>query len=171
MYKIVENKSKEKISPIYKITFNYMIGDGEGDIEKTCEFSKDVFENNELLQEIIHTLDKFSSVKIPGFWAVGFDGECRHLKSLAKHKIMSEREIEIIASVQYGAGGWTYEEALSEGLSDICPLITKNDYEEYSQYFDYEITGGNEYSYFCFTGINVTYIDEDNITHEVQYYE
>ena len=137
MYKIVKNKSKN--DPFYRITFEYSIGDAEGYSNESIEFDKKEFEDNLVLQEVLHTLQKFITLEFKGHRGCMFDPD--YLK-LAKPQ-MTPREIEILEA--------NFDE---EGNEDLI-------------YFSDCIKNECEYAFFFIDRILVEYIDENNKKHEV----
>lgn len=174
MYKIVEKEKKvKKVTPYYLVTFNYMIGDGDADTNVKSEFDEDEFD--EVIQKSVHVLEEFSRVdfrKYGRYFSNNLDLE--HLKIILENKLMSEEERDILSVIILSQGNGEYEDLDALwGEDDIPPTLTREVFEKYKKYAqiwdDFNLREEGDLGYYSLEGVEVKYIDEKGVKHEVNW--
>ena len=174
MYKIVEKEKKvKKVTPHYLVTFNYMIGDGDADTKEESEFYEDEFD--EVIQKSVHVLEEFSKIdfrKYSKYFSNYLDLE--HLNIILENKLMSEEERDILSVIILSQGNGEYEDLDAIwGEDDIPPTLTREVFEKYKKYSqiwcDFNLRDEGDLGYYSLEGIEVVYVDEKGVKHEVSW--
>ena len=108
--------------------------------EETIEFDESEF--TEDVQKHLRALEKFSQLKIDGHWGVSFDDE--HLDKAINQNLLTDEEVKILCS-EFDKG-WQNDDAY---------------------YFEDVVLKYCEYSFYTIQGIDIVYVDENNVKHEV----
>lgn len=149
MIKIVQNKEKtEKVNdPYYCLTYNYMIGDADGNTTEECQVSL----KNPFLERYVTLLNKLEPTK--GHWGIVFDGESILDDFLTEGQI-NDDDYHFLSRLMF-------EDSESE-----YPISPEN--EEYANEFYEGVRGDTEYSFLVFEGVDITYIDEYGVEHNTE---
>ena len=143
MIKIKEKKNKKKVTPHYKLVFNYMIGDADGD---TTEEVDNILLDDPNIEKLVTCLRKLKPLK--GTWGVQLD-----FNDLAKHfeeKQINKEEYEFLRKLLF---------------TDEDDFI--DDEDEFSIFTD-AVRSETEYSFLVFQGVDLYYIDENGTKHETE---
>lgn len=140
MIKIVKKEipTTKQNEPYYRLVYNYMIGDADGDTEYEVEVSVD----NPYLERyftLINQLDEY-----PGVWGVVFDG----IEHLGKHW-----DAEQITEDDYGF-------LLRMMYEEDSEFEVPAENEAFAGEFRYGVRGETEYSFLVFQGCDLYYVDE-----------
>ena len=115
----------EKVEPTYILTLYYMIGDADGDTEKSIEFK----ELDEPLIKLIRVLTKLDGYSPNGHWGFIFDDH--HLKHALSDGIITEEEAKFL--------DWRESKDWDDFLSEII-MDTYCDEREFLVYQGFDIT-------------------------------
>lgn len=174
MYKIVEKEKKvkkvKKVTPYYLVTFSYMIGDGDADTNEESEFYEDEFD--EVIQNAVHVLEEFSKIdmrKYSKYFSNYLDLE--HLKIILENKLMSEEERNILSMIILSRGNGEYEDLDAIWSEDDIPsTMTREVFEKYNNLWDdFNLIEEGDLGYYSLQGVNVEYVDENGVKHEVDW--
>lgn len=132
-----EKKGKGNKTPYYKLVFNYMIGDANGNTKYDVEVSKD----NPYLERFVTLVNKLKPEK--GHWGVGLDNDC--IESNVKQKNITRDDADFLIMLMH-EGGW------DENVPD------END--DYAFEFFEGVRSETEYSFLVFECCDLYYIDE-----------
>jgi len=143
MIKLKKSKketSKKKTIPYYKLVFNYMIGDADGQTNKICKIATD----HPYVERFVKLLNSVKPVK--GTWGIILNKET--LDKFLKEKQISKDDHKFLKNLMFEE----YEE--------------DNEYKCYD-FYDC-IQSDTEYSFLVFEGIDLYYYDEKGIKHETE---
>lgn len=171
MYKVVEKEKKvKKVTPHYSVTFSYMIGDGDGNKEMNSTFHEDEFD--EVIQKAIHVLEEFSNIDLKKYGR-HFSCLCpEYLEIILKNGLMSEEERNILSAIIIGREGDDYDD-LDTCWGDCKPsTLTREVFEKYNNLWDdLNLLEDGDLGYYFLQGVNVEYVDENGVKHEVNWVE
>lgn len=141
MIKILPNvKPTKPQEPYYNLTYNYMIGDADGETteESTCSI------NNPYVERYVTLLNKLTPPK--GHWGIIL--ERSRLKDHFEQGQLTQEEYDFLKCTMFNDNsGSTFNP--SEG-----------DLDEYLYDFCEGVRGDAEYSFLVFEGITLEYVDE-----------
>lgn len=167
MYKIVEKEKKvRKVIPHYSVTFSYMIGDGDADTDKESTFYEDEFD--EVIQNAIHVLEEFLNTDIRKYSRYYSHLLCLdQLEVILKNELMSEEERNILSAIILGREGDDYDD-LDEYWDHVPSTLTREVFEKYAHIWeDLYLMEEGDLGYYSLQGIEVVYVDENGVKHEV----
>jgi len=169
MYKVVEKE--KKVIPHYLVTLSYMIGDADEFIEKESTFYEDEFD--EVIQKSIHVLDEFSKIDIGRYSNYYSRRLCLdHLEIILKNDLMSEEDRDILSMIILSRGD-DYDDLDAYWGDDLPSTLTKEVFEKYKKYTqtwdDLELCEENDLGYYSLQDVNVEYVDENGVKHEVNW--
>lgn len=142
MIVIKQKKSrKRKLTPYYKLVFNYMIGDADGYTTEEVEVNKD----NPHIERFCKLLNKLKPTK--GTWGIALDENC--LDDMLKEKQLNQDNYDF----------------LYKTLFNNCSA----DEEEYMGSFYKGVRLETEYSFLVFEGVDLFYIDENGQQFETEF--
>lgn len=142
-----KKKTKKKQEPYYRLVFNYMIGDANGDTTEETETSID----NPYLERFVKLLNGLEPLK--GHWGVML--EDYRLQRHVKEGHITQEDYEFLAPMMF----YDWEEE-----NDI-----EADYDDGHKYgFMDCIRAEAEYSFLVFQGIDLFYYDENGVEHETK---
>ncbi len=145
-----ENKAQEnKSTPYYELSYNYMIGDGDGNTSKIVKVSKD----NPYLERYVKLLNSLKPTK--GNWGVILKDD-RLYKCFAEGQI-TEDDYNFLSVLMFE------EPDIDE--EDIKKL---NLDEKYRYQFSNGVEFETEYSFLVFKGIKLIYVDEYNVRYNAE---
>jgi hypothetical protein len=133
-----EAKTKGGKTPYYILTYNYMIGDANGNTTETVKVSVD----NPFLERYVTLLNGLQPTKWK--WGVMLE-ENRLLKHFNEGQI-SEDDHNFLSKLMFEESEVEFE-------------ISEDD-ESYSMEFMRGVRGMNEYSFLIFEGLDLHYVDE-----------
>lgn len=142
MIEIIPNKPKTKkvSNPYYHLTYNYMIGDANGDTEEETETSID----NPYIERYVKLLNSLEPTK--GTWGLILDQS--NIAQCLKEKQITEDDFKFLSAIMF-------EEEYDEFKTD-------QDWDFAHDLGD-GVRGETEYSFLVFQGINLEYYDEYGI--------
>lgn len=169
MYKVVEKKKRvKKVTPHYSVTFSYMIGDGDGDKDVKSVFYEDKFD--EVIQKAVHVLEEFSNIDLREYGRDCFNClSLENLEVILKNELMSEEERNILSAIILGREGDDYDD-LDTYWGDYIPFttLTREVFEKYNNLWDnFNLREEGDLGYYFLQGVNVEYVDENGVKHEV----
>ena len=162
----IKTKTKKKAKPYYKLTFDYMIGDANGNTSESMKIMESDTEGLKLVEKFVPLMNKLNATK--GTWGIVLDGFGEFLSEGQ----ITEEEWEFLSKVSdeyywteeylpelYSEKGHSEEEI--EELLDDC--MSK---DESIGYFSDVVKGDTEYSFLVFQGAELTYYDETGSKHK-----
>lgn len=171
MYKVVEKKRANKVIPHYLVTLSYMIGDADEFIDKESTFYDDEFD--EVIQNAVHVLGEFSKIDMRKYSSYYSHRLCfSHLEVILKNDLMSEEERNILSMIILSRGD-DYDDLDAYWGDDIPSTLTREVFEKYKKYAqvwdDLELCEESDLGYYFLQGVNVEYVDENGVKHEVNW--
>lgn len=175
MYKVVDKKkAAKKVIPHYSVTFSYMIGDGDADTDKESTFYEDEFD--EVIQNAIHVLEEFLNTDIRKYSRYYSHLLCHdQLEVILKNELMSEEERNILSVIILSREGDDNYDDLVEYWSDYIPStltreVFEKKYKKYTHIWeDLYLMEEGDLGYYSLQGIEVVYVDENGVKHEVEW--
>lgn len=161
MIKLVEKvPSTKKIQePTYVLTYNYMIGDANGDTEEEVDVSL----NNPFTERYVTALNKLHP--IPGHWGVMLEENRLHAH-LKEGDITQDEYIILQTVFSYGE----YDPIDSEEFSEEDnPLILSEEDKDFLAEFEDGVRADAEYSFLVFQGADLVYVDEFGVIHQTEF--
>lgn len=146
MIKIIEKKNK-KVKPHYVLTYDYMIGDANGDTREKCIVSI----KNPYLERYVTLMNSLKPTK--GTWGIVLKGDI--LENVLSEEQITKDDYHFLNTFMY--------EDSNEGTFFIEPENEKYRYE-----FSEGVRGEAQYSFLVFQGISLKYVDENNIKYDVE---
>lgn len=148
-----KNAPKRKRKPYYTLKYKYMIGDANGNTERTLKLSVD----NPHIERFCRLLNKLKPTK--GTWGLCLD--TRTLDSLHYEKQITFDEYIFLGQTLFD--GW-------EPTEDeyVFPELTEKEQEHLGAFFE-GVRSETEYSFLVFKGVELLYHDEDGVTHETTF--
>lgn len=149
MIKVIEKNNIVKQEPHYRLEFNYMIGDANGE---TIEKMDVDIKHSELLEKFVKTIGKLKPVE--GCWGVSLSEE--DLTDHFNEGQIDEDEWGFLTLVMF-------EEYENEDFYD-------SDFydEEYWGFFASCVQYDNEYTFLTLNGVKLFYVDENGVSHETE---
>lgn len=174
MYKVVEKEKRvKKVTPHYSVTFSYMIGDGDGNKEKKSTFHEDEFD--EVIQKAVHVLEEFSNIDLRKYGSGYFNCLCHeNLEVILKNDLMSEEERNILSAIILGRerDGYDDLDAYWGDYTPYIPSLTREVFEKYNNLWeDLNLLEEGDLGYYFLQSVNVEYVDENGVKHEVSWVE
>lgn len=171
MYKVVEKEKRvKKVTPRYSVTFSYMIGDGNGNEDVKSVFYEDKFD--EVIQKAVHVLEEFSNIDLRKYGRGYFNCLClENLEVILKNELMSEEERNILSAIILGREGDDYDD-LDTYWGDYIPFttLTREVFEKYNNLWDnFNLREEGDLGYYLLQSVNIEYVDENGIKHEVSW--
>jgi hypothetical protein len=152
MIKIKEKKpSTKKITPYYKLVYNYMIGDANGNTSEEIKVSVE----NPFIERYVTLLNKLKPLK--GHWGVVFREN--DLYKYMEEKQITKEDYDFLNRLMFE------EYELEE---DNTFIVEKKD-EKFSDGFFYGVRGETEWSFLVFEGIDLFYYDENGVKHKTYF--
>lgn len=173
MYKVVEKKRAKKVIPHYLVTFNYMIGDGDEFVNEESTFYEDEFD--EVIQKSIHVLEEFLKTDIRKYSRYYSHRLCLdHLEVILKNDLMSEEERDILSVIILDRDGDDDYDGLDAYWGDDIPsTLTREVFEKYKKYVhiwdDFRLKEEGDLGYYSLEAVEVVYVDENGVKHEVNW--
>lgn len=179
MYKVVEKEKRvkkvKKVTPHYLVTFSYIIGDGDAYTNEESKFHEDNFD--EVIQKSVHVLEEFSRIdfrKYSRYFSNNLGLE--HLKIILENKLMSEEERDILSVIILDRDGDDDYDGLDAYWGDDIPsTLTREVFEKYKKYVhiwdDFRLKEEGDLGYYSLETVEVVYIDENGVKHEVNWVE
>lgn len=146
---VKENKTNKKREPYYTLTYEYMIGDANGDTSKTVKLSLD----NPFIERYVTLLNSLTPTN--GTWGVMLSEE-----DLTKHfneGQITEDDYKFLCRTML-------EEMYGDELE--FPFIVSEENEKYANEFVEGVCSDTEYSFLVFEGCNLKYVDEFGVKHK-----
>lgn len=145
MIEVIEHKkSGKKQDPYYKLVFNYMIGDANGN---TTEETIVPIEDAEIVEKFVTVVNRLSPTE--GYWGVILETD-RIPNHLDEGQITQE-EYDFLMKVMFG----NYDEDF-EGDDEL------------DGYFAESVRAEAEYSFLVFQGVDLYYYDEYGSKHKTR---
>lgn len=157
MIKIIPNtpKTKKTQKPIYILTYNYMIGDSNGETTEDVRVSVD----NPYLERYVKLLSKLKPTK--GHWGIILNDS--RLFEHFKEKQITKEEYCFLNRMMFEE----YDEEGDESDEQYKFEIPKEN-EKYADEFHDGVRSGTEYSFLVFQGVDLIYVDEFGIEHKTR---
>ena len=154
MIKVVEKQKKNKNQdPYYKLKFNYMIGDADGQTSE--EMTVRVGQHDEVIERFVKLINSLEPTK--GHWGVMLSGN-RLYEHFQENQI-TEDDYNFLKAVMFD--DWDEDEEDGEE--------TDNKYKEYESFFADCIQAEAEYSFLVFEGVDLYYYDENGVKHNTEF--
>ncbi len=160
MIKIKEEKpNKKNITPYYELTFNYMIGDADGDTKEKINLTLD----NPYIEKFVTAINKLSPTK--GYWGVML--ESRRIENHYDEGQITKEEYILLMMTMF-----------EDDFEENEELMTKEEYEAYLEIFENDkfisqffegVRADAEYSFLVFQGCTLKYIDEYGVKHKTYF--
>jgi hypothetical protein len=154
MIKVVEKKNKKARDPYYKLKFNYMIGDADGNTSE--EMSVRVGVLDDVIERFVKLINSLEPTK--GHWGVMLSGD-RIYEHFQENQI-TEDDYNFLKTVMFEYWDEDEEEDGEE---------TDNKYKEYESFFADCIQAEAEYSFLVFEGVDLYYYDENGVKHDTKF--
>lgn len=138
--------SKQKVDPYYRLVFNYMIGDANGYTTEEQEVSL----NNPYLERFVKLLNKLKPTK--STWGIVF--EEYDFENFYKEKQITKNDYDFLKKIMF--------------YGDDDDDLEDENYEFIEELRD-GVRGQAEYSFLVFQGCDLTYIDENDNEHDVEF--
>lgn len=161
MIKIVTDvpKTSKIQEPAYLLTYNYMIGDANGDTVEEIDVSL----KNPFTERYVTALNKLQPTK--GHWGVMLE-DGRMYAHLQEGHITQDEYIILQTAFSYGE----YDPIeLEEFEEKDNPLILSEEDKEFLAEFSEGVRADAEYSFLVFQGANLEYIDEFGVAHQTEF--
>ena len=143
---VKEKKSTKKSDPFYTLTYQYMIGDADGETSETTTLSL----NNPFIERYVTLLNSLKPTK--GTWGLMLQKE--DIKKCFKEKQISEDDYNFLCRMMF-----------QDKQSDFLVPIN---YESYAYEFYEGVRADTEYSFLVFEGCDLRYIDEYGKKHKTR---
>lgn len=171
MYKVVEKKRANKVIPHYLVTLSYMVGDGDEFVDKESTFYEDEFE--EVIQKAIRVLEEFLNTDLRKHSRYYSHRLCLdYLEVILKNDLMSEEDRDILSMIILSRGD-DYDDLDAFWGDDIPSTLTREVFEKYKKYAhiwdDLNLLEESDLGYYFLQGVNVEYVDENGVKHEVSW--
>ena len=139
MIKLIQKvKQTEPTEPYYTLTYEYMIGDADGDTTEELIISKD----NPYIEKYCRILDKLGPT--PGYW--GLSLQTGRVAKCLKAGQIDEEEYQFLLRTMFGDRSSTF--------------VVEEGNENYADDFAEGVSSETEYSFLSFTGYTLLYVDE-----------
>lgn len=161
MIKVVEKKpnTKKVQEPMYLLTYNYMIGDANGDTSEEIDISL----NNPFIERYVTALNKLKPTK--GHWGVMLE-DVRMYAHLKEGQITQDEYIILQTVFSYGE----YDPIEADDFDEKDnPLMLSDEDKEHLAEFADGVRADAEYSFLVFQGANLLYIDEYGKGHQTEF--
>lgn len=161
MIKLIEKvPSTEKIQePTYVLTYNYMIGDANGDTLEEVDISV----NNPFIEKYVTALNKLQATK--GHWGVMLE-EGRMYAHFQEGQITQDEYIILQTAFSYG----DYDPIEADDFSEEDkPLMLSEEDKEFLAEFGEGVRADAEYSFLVFEGAYLVYVDEFGVAHQTEF--
>jgi len=157
--KIVKNtKESKKIKPYYKLVYNYMIGDADGETRKSAKISVD----NPFVERYVKLLNSLESLE--GCWGVMLTPE--DIYKSFKEKQITEDDYLFLMRLMFVEDEEFDDDDEAENKADDSSKIAnyfKTEKEnKFADQFSDGVEGYTEYSFLVFEGLDLFYYDENN---------
>jgi len=153
MIEIVKKKKRRReTKPYYLLTYDYMIGDANGNTCETVNVSKD----NPYLERYYTLLNSLQATK--GTWGIVFD-EHDFYKFFNEKQITEDDYVFLMRMM--------FPEYEDEGEIESNFDVPKEN-EDYSYEFQRGVKGDVEYSFLVFEGLDLHYIDSYGIKNKTK---
>lgn len=154
----VPNTSKIQ-EPTYVLTYNYMIGDANGNTEEEIEVSL----TNPFTERYVTALNKLKPTK--GHWGVMLEDD-RMYAHLEEGQITQDEYI--ILKTAFSDGDY---DPIEEGdfEEEDNPLILSQEDKDHLAEFSEGVRAEAEYSFLVFEGADLVYVDEFGKEHQTEF--
>jgi len=143
---VKETKGTKKVcEPHYLLTYNYMIGDADGDTTEKVEVSLD----NPYLERFVKLMNSLQPTK--GYWGICL--EEGRLENHFKEGQITEDDYNFLLALLFD---WETKST----------FVIEPENEEYSHEFSEGVRSETEYSFLSFEGIDLQYVDEFGKKHK-----
>lgn len=139
-----KNKNKTISDPYYKLVYNYMIGDANGDITKEVDVSLD----NPYVERYITLMNSLKPPK--GKWGIILNRLSEHFKEGQ----INEDDYEFLKAMMFDGSNSAFK--------------IENGNEDFADEFFEGVRSDTEYSFLVFEGCDLFYIDEFGESHETE---
>lgn len=165
MIEIVKEKtSTKKKTPYYKLKYEYMIGDANGQTSETVKVSH----KNPYVERFVKLLNKLKPVK--GTWGIVF--EYNFLDNLLLEKQITQDDYLFLNRMMGidadDADEYDEDEEEKEFSETTNVFKVEKENEKYANEFREGVTGETEYSFLVFEGVKLTYYDEYGKSHKTK---
>jgi hypothetical protein len=151
--KVIEEKPrKRKVKPHFVLTYNYMIGDADGDTSEEVIAEAD----NPFVERHCKLLNRLKPNK--GSWGLMLDRE--NLAKCLEEKQINRDEYLFLSRTMFGKS-WRPEEEQDEEEREISAYFSTEKENDFADAFEDGIQAETSYSFLVFEGVTLHYVGED----------
>lgn len=150
---VPKKTNKTKSTPFYTLTYDYMIGDANGDTSEEVQLSAD----NPYIERYCKLLNSLKSTK--GTWGITLNRN-----DIYKHfqeKQITQDDYDFLMATMFEGENDDYFKPEND--------IEKNTVEKYACEFWEGVRAEAEYSFLVFQGVSLTYTDEYGEEHKTRF--